>query len=578
MERKKLLPIVLVAISCSITQSFAQSKWTHPGSWDSLVLGTDNPVVKDTISVQDFEDLTYQTGYTVEGKHDYFYPKEEGIEKASDGKAIRLYPGSQLKLGTFFFESYSGVLLNVPYAIQHANKGENIVFSCHRQNPGENIVDDIPWKIPENDYSCGFAASQTIDGENCYSYWSVSGDPLNLTIQITESSTPSDGGYYCIDRIYISGRNRENSLFHSPGNWHQAELWSHHYPTHNRNALIRGEVTVDAPAVCKEMVICNANIQLLEGGSLQTEKITTLLPFPEKGKWYFVSFPFDVYPEHIDSRFDLGDETTQTLEKTNNVFYVQVYDGIRRSEQNVASGNWQVIPEDAMQDDAPLFRKGQGYLVALDKTAGTDTLCFTSASNEKLTFTPTMEIAIEADQSQQGDSEHNGWFLCGNPFPSSISIQDIQSNPDLDGYIYCYESGEYKAYPIGDSEHVLAPFAAFFVKAKRNTQLRISKSSINKASSFRSALQLYSGEHSDPTITANESPVPTINYKLQGENIFLYNLPGTGRLTIFDIQGKQLHSAKLPAGNSQYSLPNADGIYLIRLNVGEWLETIKYRE
>lgn len=578
MKKRRSLQFVLMTALLSMAQSYAQSEWTHPGSWTQLVSSSKNPTLeKDTVVLQDFDGSKYQVNYSVEGKYDYFYPKEEGIFNSSDSKAIRLYPGSVLTFDEYEFDAYNSVQLNVPYAIQHVNKGENIVFTVHRSGD-DDIIDNINWQIPSDDYSLGFAETTSISGKDKHSFWTAKNYPYDLTIQITENaSTPSDEGCYCLDRVYLSAKNIPTySLFNGPGIWHLHELWSHNCPTRNRKALVQGEVILDEKAICKEIITCNANIQLIDEGCLQTSQMTVILPFPDKGKWYFVSFPFDVYPENVDSNFQLGDETTQTTAQTNNIFYVQTYDGIRRSTQNTASGNWKVVSQDEIDNDIPLFYKGKGYLVALDETAETDTLCFVSPANETLVLTSSMQIPVQADEAQKGDSGNNGWYLCGNPYPSSLSLRDIQSNSALDGNIYCYEEGEYKAYPIG-SNHVLAPYAAFFVKAKRDTELQIQKTLLEESSTFRSALQRYSGEHSDPTLTALETISPKTYYQIYDKQIHFRNLPQAGSLSLFNMQGKLLGKETLPSGDSQYTLPTQSGVYLLRIQAGDWQETLKIK-
>ena len=94
-------------------------------------------------------------------------------------------------------------------------------------------------------------------------------------------------------------------------------------------------------------------------------------------------------------------------------------------------------------------------------------------------------------------------------------------------YAHLIEEGEYKAYPIG-SDHVLAPYAAFFVKAKRDTELQIRKSSIDETASFRSTLQLYSGKDPNQSITSVEAIPPHVNYQLENGFIHFRDLPQAG--------------------------------------------------
>ena len=121
----------IAAFQLVVNVSVAQSKWTNPEDWETLVSNKrENPTeaVKDTIFLQGFDEEEYNIlDYTVTGKHDFFYPKEEGIRGASDSRAIRLYPGSTL---SFNFESlpYDKTAskrseINIPFAVQHVNTG-----------------------------------------------------------------------------------------------------------------------------------------------------------------------------------------------------------------------------------------------------------------------------------------------------------------------------------------------------------------------------------------------------------------------------------------------------------------------
>ena len=136
--------------------------------------------------------------------------------------------------------------------------------------------------------------------------------------------------------------------------------------------------------------------------------------------------------------------------------------------------------------------------------------------------------------------------------------------------------GEYKAYPLG-SDHVLAPLATFFVKAKRDTELQIRKNNIDKEASFRSALQLYSGNDPNQSITSIESIKPKADCRIEGHTIYFRDLPQIGTFSIFDMQGKLIQKEVLPSGNSHYLLPQLPGIYLLQMQAGDWSESIKYR-
>ena len=81
-----------------------------------------------------------------------------------------------------------------------------------------------------------------------------------------------------------------------------------------------------------------------------------------------------------------------------------------------------------------------------------------------------MSVPLEANTLQGGDEANNGWILCGNPYPSAVSLQEILPNPDLDGHVYFYNGQDYEAYPI-DSDYAIPAGSTFFVKAVQDTEL-----------------------------------------------------------------------------------------------------------
>lgn len=83
----------------------AQSEWLSPLQWKSLVQDPQkNLIIRDTVLYQSFDsDNPFSINYTVSGQYDFFYPREEGIQGASDSRAIRLYPGSTLTIDTLIY-------------------------------------------------------------------------------------------------------------------------------------------------------------------------------------------------------------------------------------------------------------------------------------------------------------------------------------------------------------------------------------------------------------------------------------------------------------------------------------------
>ena len=121
------------------------------------------------------------------------------------------------------------------------------------------------------------------------------------------------------------------------------------------NALINGNISINTNISCKDIFIGNGNIHILPTGNLSANnltiypndgilassstlrssgtinisgKITIEKTFAQKGKWYFISFPFDVFASGIDPDFQLGDDKSDT---NGNYFYVQTYNGEKRA-------------------------------------------------------------------------------------------------------------------------------------------------------------------------------------------------------------------------------------------------------
>ena len=565
----------IAAFQLVVNVSVAQSKWTNPEDWETLVSNKrENPTeaVKDTIFLQGFDEEEYNIwDYTVTGKHDFFYPKEEGIRGASDSRAIRLYPGSTL---SFNFESlpYDKTAskrseINIPFAVQHVNTGEHLYYFGNWAYRNEQIETDV-LKIGKDDVSYYFRQTS-----KCLAHFQYT-EPDSLALIVYEGTNPSDTGYYCVDSVLWKFYAPLYTLLTSSGNWFDWNNWTHLYPTPHRIGLIQGEVTIDRPAICQSLMTYHADIQFTSQGALRTSGMTSLYTFPEKGKWYFLSFPFDVYLEGVDEDFEWGDASTDTSSKAANIFYVREYDGVSRSAGGESEANWRVLSPDSFDASQPLFRKGKGYLVAIDETSDTSTLAFTS-SGETLEFTTEMRIPIEADEAQMGDEADNGWFLCGNPYPSSLSLSEIQPNPYLDGHIYVYDGSRYEAYAIG-SEHSLPPHAAFFVKATGNTELTIYKEKTDTrsliTSSALSSLALQRGP-----VTGIESPAPSLLYRIEGNELVLPSLDSPGWVVIYNLQGKLLRKLSVSSGSVRVALPLLHEMLLIQVRTGTQTFVLKHR-
>ena len=205
-----------------------------------------------------------------------------------------------------------------------------------------------------------------------YRYLTIGSNPSSFAIT-TNKKVNTQNGYYMTDSVFAYGDIPSYSLFSGIGNWNDTTLWSHLPPLRHRNALIKGNVTITTDTYCKDIAIHSGSLEinpgnlfilqnldlyenkasLHSGGTiLLSGRITFHKTFEEPGKWYFISFPFDVYPPGIDLHFEQKDATPND---GGNYFYVQSYNGDKRASSNQSAGNWEVVP--IRPDNVPLFEK-----------------------------------------------------------------------------------------------------------------------------------------------------------------------------------------------------------------------------
>lgn len=575
---KKYLPFqaILIAIVQWVSYSpiSAQSEWFSPQQWESLIQDPQkNPIIRDTVLYQSFDsDNPLSINYSVSGQYDFFYPKEESIQGASDSRAIRLYPGSTLTIDTLIYPALKMAEIHIPFAFQHVNKEEDIYFTTYFYS-GATESDARPYTVMSNDCSRYFR--QVYAGRQCF-YRGRRADPYQLQIEVTKPASASNG-YYCIDSLFLVGNIEQYSLLQQSGTWHDHTLWSHDYPSLRRVALIDADVQINQAAECLHLINNQKGIQIQPGGNLRTQQMTTFHTFEEKGKWYFVSFPHDVYLEGIDSRFQLGDASTKTTEPVNNILYILTYDGKRRADNNQTSGNWKVISTDEVVPGEVLLQRGKGYLIAIDETAAYQTLTFSSPKHQQIRLTDNTSVGIEAQLLQSGSEAHNGWILCGNPYPSALSLQEILPNPALDGNIYIYNGTDYDSYPIG-SNYKIPTGSAFFIKANQDTNLAFQKKDDDASSTVLRQMTLpYQGkEPENLSLTQTAKPDQHFHYAILNGKIRI-TTTSSGELTLYNALGIKIKHCHLTKGEREYALPQQPGIYFLHIISGSQTECIKIK-
>lgn len=594
MRQQTILPLFLFVIILMSPFHHILSQGTDPSVWHDFVTSKNNAIVSDTFKLQTFSNNAIDNwDYRVTGKTSFFYPKQEGISDGSNNKAIKLEAGSTLLMTEYDGTHYSDVFVYASYAAWNLMKGENLSISCDRDG---GRVEKQRWLTPTDNYSRSFKQKKQ-ESETKSSFMRIKNEPQNLFLEVDEVSVTKNG-FYAIDTICAYGNIQYFSLFSGKGNWHDNSLWTHNAALRRRNALINGEVKIDKYTTCNQIFIGNGSVELKDGqslhtrgisfmgddasfyssGTVETEQISVYRHFTEQGEWYFISLPFDVYADGIDPDFNLGDDTTTG---GGNYFYLLTYNGEKRSAEAGHDHYWEVVPKHT-GNSQPVIHKNKGYLIAIDEMADKSTLRFTSPKGlipEDFGERGAISVFSATKQENIKEEDH-GWYLCGNPLPSPIALKSFIANSDIDGYAYIYEDGEYKSYSM-QSNHIIAPFSAFFVKAKQDTELivRANNSLRSGEAIFVSKpIKRLSVNPASASVTDNiSSPNQTSNSYLAGNTLHLENLVMPGKIMIVDVKGKYIWEKKIHAGSSVIDFPLlSDGFYIVHIQAGSYRAQYKF--
>ncbi len=575
-----LFPILCVQLLC------AQTRVPEPSAWEEFTRGENNPAVRDTFLTQTFAGLpTDNWEYTTTGE-----TAIEDISGVNDipnkhgAYALRMPLGSTAAFTRFPLTHHDSVIITVHKGGARLVKGETMRVRTYRENEGTNYP------------SIGNPKDE--DGIVDFDKTDITRNPPAVDILVAAPSKETKGGYYYVDSVYAHGMIPAYSLFSGSGDWDESTRWSHLPAYRHRHALIKGDTQVHGEIRCAELYLGEGSLSIAPDGRLSAqrltlhaddpngeaatslissgelnvrESVTVVRTFERKGRWYFVSFPFDVYASGIDPDFQLGDDSEET---NGNYFYVQSYDGEKRARTQSLSDNWVVVPRSILQSDRPLFEKNKGYLLAIDEAADTRTLRFSSRNGEiPESFGREGEIDIQASVNKEsGHPEHDGWYLCGNPLPAPLPLNRLTLDPALDGYVYLYDGTRYQSYAIG-GDYAIPPFSAFFVKATKDIRMSVNSQSTSSAYKLLPTAGMTRAV-SGPTISSRtplsngQNPPEEARFYLRGKTLYIENLPEEGRAEIFTLSGQSLITRKLSKGHDNLSLPLHQGIYLLNIQAG----------
>ena len=542
---------------------------SNPSAWGDFVKGKENPLVVDTFRMQTFSQSDVDN---------WQYTAGNGAIVLKEEKKLKIPLGGNVSFESYSLESFQRVSAVITFTVQSVVSGEELLVELDNKNGKRSGVVYPNGKNP---------ALSVRFGSN----------PYRLNFSTSSPASNSKGGYFLIDSMYAYDTIPKYSHFSGTGNWNDKPRWSNLPPLRRRCALISGTATINSSIECQTASLGNGgslaitenghfivnnlflhstdnpptatDFSLTVQGELSVKEYITLqYTFPEKGKWYFLSFPFDVYLKEIDNRFQLKDEQ---FTGNGDYFYMLTYNGDKRSSTQTPTGNWEVFSLPVSSDNPLVFERGKGYLVALDAAASDNTLTFSvEGENIPEDFGKTVSIPVNVASSMDAGDDNSGWYLCGNPLPAPLKLSQIQPAPALDGNIYLYDGKNYAPYAIG-SNYELPPLAAFFVKASATTDLTVTNEpSTAKAVLLKSGYPLRS-ELTEPINVKtqllkirkeNETSI------LKGNVLYLSGLSSVGKLKVVDVAGQLVYSCPVPQGSSVQSLPLRGGLYILIIESG----------
>lgn len=586
--KKKIWHLSRCAAICTaflFVQQFIQSQVSNPSTWESFAQSNANISIRDTFRMQTFTGLTYDNwNYTtignvsIEDISETDIPDDPKQGRGHGTHGLRMPMNTQVAFEHIPLTTYQNVIISVRKGGIHLMKGEEMQARTYR--------------VGETNYPP--LASLENSEINPFKTTDIKNNPPGLDLIVPAPAANTKNGYYYVDSVYAHGMIPTYSLFTGNSDWNHEDRWSHLPAYRHRNALINGNISINTNISCNDIFIGDGSIHILPTGNLSANnltiypnddilassstlrssgtinisgKITIEKTFAQKGKWYFISFPFDVFASGIDPDFQLGDDKSDT---NGNYFYVQTYNGEKRANSQSPSNNWEVIPQTIINTSQPIFKKNKGYLIAIDAAADRQNLRFSSKAGDIPTdFGKNGQASIPVRINNQSQNQnHNGWYLCGNPLPAPLALSQIESNSALDGYIYIYDGSTYQPYVIG-SDFAIPPFSAFFVKANKTTSLSVhntSETANYKLLSTNAPISFPTSEpqaRQDPPVSNQAFSFPELSYQLENKTLFINNLPSPGKVKLFTPAGILVFTQAVQAGNPILPIPLPQGLYIL---------------
>lgn len=567
--RKFITVMAYIGVLTGVYPFTLQSQTLSPDQWESFISTNNTTLVSDTFRMQRFENgIQDNWSYIVEGNHSIIDASLNGLNRTNERKLMKLELNSSLHFSTVVSPLHQTVRGGLNYTGKNLMKGEHIQIILHEEakldtvtlssiNIDNSIIEQKHVKIGRTIYGIG--------------------------LQVAKPSASTKNGYYSVDSVYLLGNIPAYSLFQGKSFWNDTLSWSHLPAERHRHALIKGQVSITSDTQCDEvslngsLIVEKGKIFSLkelnffeasstiknEGELFVNDKINLTRTFPEKGKWYFVSFPFDVYADGIDAAFSLKDDKPNG---GGNFIYVLSYNGEKRSVNSGSQSNWDVLPESVLANSSPVFEKNKGYLLAIDALADGTTIRFASRKGDiPSTFGKEGEISLDIPYVVDENSSNAGWYLCGNPLPAPLHVNEL-AHPSLDGNVYLFNGEDYTQIPV-DGNYVLPPFSAFFLKAEQSITIPVGMTEENPESIALSVLFPLNGTKTEPSVdmaTGNRDVADNAVYRMENHFFRIINATEKGTVTVVDAIGRRVSAHKFNTGESkQIQLPGLPGAYIL---------------
>lgn len=224
------------------------------------------------------------------------------------------------------------------------------------------------------------------------------------------------------------------------------------------------------------------------------------------GKWYFISFPYDIKVTDIkkysiDIEEDIGVYGTDWM--------VAYFDTQRRDQVGVPLGNWIQLPYESSMEI------GKGYIFISVNDAVVRFL--STETGLSLIRNQDIEKTL-ADYSTHAHNWHHNWHLIGQPFFSTLEGENLQGPAYMS--VYQYPTDSYS--DVERTSYQMKPFSSVFVQyhgqvdflAEETVLTAMRASSLFKQNKYK--LELNNGTYSDYTqINLNETG--SEDYKIGGD-------------------------------------------------------------